>query len=439
MELVASLPPDLAAFADPTARAAAPPLRPTDQDDAAKAAAAPFDLLLAMLMTPLPSGETLPAGGNALPADAVGAAADATAPTTPSAKPVTGSLFSALTGAELLGRLKLAVAPAAAPVAADPSSALPAQSTDAAAASELPLADLDLPSTPDAAATKPTAAAPTAPAPTADVAPRPDVAAALEAALPQTGARDSTPKSRTGQARAIDQAAATPLAATSAADLRAAQASSADAPAPVAEIVDNAARPVRHDAAFEAFALPVATPSADAAGPPTNATPVLAPGPSHVSSAAAPTADASALTGQGAAIDTRADNWHEALASRVQVLVDQHIGEAHIKLNPPELGAVDIKISLVDDKTFVQLTAGSSAARDELTQSLPRLRELLSAGGLSLGGTSVHGGSGGQAGQDASPRAAVPAGYSPFGVAADNVIEPVRAAARAAGRIDLFA
>jgi len=164
--------------------------------------------------------------------------------------------------------------------------------------------------------------------------------------------------------------------------------------------------------------------------PPANATPALAP--SHVAAGAAPTADASGLTGHGAAIDTRADNWHEALASRVQVLVDQHVGEAHIKLNPPELGAVDIKISLVDDKTFVQLTAANSAARDELTQSLPRLRELLSASGLSLGGASVHGGSAGQNGGGPAPRLVVPA-YMPFAGANDEFERarprPVRPAA----------
>jgi hypothetical protein len=86
----------------------------------------------------------------------------------------------------------------------------------------------------------------------------------------------------------------------------------------------------------------------------------------------------------------------------------------------------------------VQLTAGSSAARDELTQSLPRLRELLSASGLSLGGASVHGGSGGQGGGAPAPRVAVPA-YAPFAVADDDELGPVRATARATGRIDLFA
>ncbi len=40
----------------------------------------------------------------------------------------------------------------------------------------------------------------------------------------------------------------------------------------------------------------------------------------------------------------------------------------------------------------MHLPAASSAARDELAQSLPRLRELLSANGLELGGATVSGG-----------------------------------------------
>ena len=98
-----------------------------------------------------------------------------------------------------------------------------------------------------------------------------------------------------------------------------------------------------------------------------------------------------------APVDPRTPHWHEAFASRLHWLVDHHVGEARIKLNPPELGALDVKISLQDDKTFVQLTAASSAARDELAQSLPRLRELLPPSGLELGGATVNGGRDGPA------------------------------------------
>jgi hypothetical protein len=51
-----------------------------------------------------------------------------------------------------------------------------------------------------------------------------------------------------------------------------------------------------------------------------------------------------------------------------------------------------VKIALQDDKTYVQMVAHSANARDELAQGLPRLRELLSAGGLELGGATVSGG-----------------------------------------------
>ncbi|HUL82755.1 MAG TPA: flagellar hook-length control protein FliK, partial [Gammaproteobacteria bacterium] len=94
----------------------------------------------------------------------------------------------------------------------------------------------------------------------------------------------------------------------------------------------------------------------------------------------------------GDALDTSSTHWHETLANRVQWLVDHDIGEAKIKLNPPELGALDVKISMLDDKTFVQMTAHNASARDELAQGLPRLRELLSASGLELGGATVSGG-----------------------------------------------
>src|SRR5712675_592529 len=129
MELVASLPPDLAAIADPTVRAAAPPLRPTDQDDAAAAAAVPFEWLLGLFTAPLPGGESLPVTGNALPAAAVDAACESASSSTALAKPVTPSPLAGAPGADLLARLKLAAAPGA-----DDLNSAPTPPADAAAA-----------------------------------------------------------------------------------------------------------------------------------------------------------------------------------------------------------------------------------------------------------------------------------------------------------------
>jgi flagellar hook-length control protein FliK len=139
-----------------------------------------------------------------------------------------------------------------------------------------------------------------------------------------------------------------------------------------------------------------------------------------------------------APVDVRTPSWQEAFASRVQMLVDQQAGEARIRLNPPELGSVDVTISLVDDKTYVQLTTATVAARDELAQSLPRLRELLTVSGLDVGGASVQNGrdhypNGGSYGTPDSESRLV----SAFAAPGDEpeIVSPLRSQSR----IDLFA
>jgi hypothetical protein len=98
---------------------------------------------------------------------------------------------------------------------------------------------------------------------------------------------------------------------------------------------------------------------------------------------------------------------------------------------------LDVKVSVIDDKTYVQLAASSALARDELTQSLPRLRDLLSLSGLDLAGATVSDGR--------HERPAYGAGTEPATVAPEIVAPtseppmPSRYERRASGRIDLFA
>jgi flagellar hook-length control protein FliK len=433
VELVASLPPDIVAAADPTARPAASAQRSSRPDDAAASATAPFDLLLALLTAPLPGGQSLPAAGNALPA----AGATDVVPTSGSAKPVT-TQPGLSAGADLLARLKLSLAPAAPPT--DPNAAQ-TESPAAGAAPPTPFVELDLPAPPQQPADKtlPVSALQAPPVPAAPAAApvpaSPDASAAVEAAVPQTAAADQLAKLvRVDTSRNADRREASSAPAAGVAELRAAAANPIVAPAPVAATADGLARPSQHE--WTPDALPLVDNVAAVDSTPAAAAPAHAPTAAHATQSSPQAPDAAAAS--GAPIDTHADHWHEALASRVQVLVDQHVGEARIRLSPPELGSLDVKISLVEDKTFVQLTAATSAARDELAQSLPRLRELFAASGLSLGGATVQSGSGGQAGHESAPRTSTP-GYSPFGGPPGDDFEPIRAVARPTSRIDLFA
>jgi flagellar hook-length control protein FliK len=116
-------------------------------------------------------------------------------------------------------------------------------------------------------------------------------------------------------------------------------------------------------------------------------------------------------------------------------MIDHKLGEAKLNLSPPELGSLEIKISFVEDKAHVHMVAQQGQARDALEQGLPRLRELLTQGGMDLGGASVSGGREQRHDTDARPPATPDA--VPFPEPEAGSIAP--AASSSSGRVDLYA
>ena len=82
-------------------------------------------------------------------------------------------------------------------------------------------------------------------------------------------------------------------------------------------------------------------------------------------------------------------NWQEAFNSRVMMLARDHRQLAHIQINPPELGPVEIRMSLNAEQTHVQFIAQHAVVRDAIEEAFPRLREMMEASGLSLGDVNV--------------------------------------------------
>ncbi len=81
--------------------------------------------------------------------------------------------------------------------------------------------------------------------------------------------------------------------------------------------------------------------------------------------------------------------WGNALGDRVLFMTGQKIHQAEIRLNPAEMGPITIRVSVDDGAADVTFTAQHLVARDAIEAAMPRLRELLSENGLSLGNTSV--------------------------------------------------
>lgn len=104
----------------------------------------------------------------------------------------------------------------------------------------------------------------------------------------------------------------------------------------------------------------------------------------------APSAPAAPITPSSIDIPLQDPAWGEALGDRVLFMSGQKIHQAEIKLNPAEMGPITIRVSVGDRAADVSFTAQHLAARDAIELAMPRLRELFSENGLTLGNTSVE-------------------------------------------------
>ncbi|WP_445776249.1 flagellar hook-length control protein FliK [Shewanella sp.] len=76
-------------------------------------------------------------------------------------------------------------------------------------------------------------------------------------------------------------------------------------------------------------------------------------------------------------------------------MVSNGIQQAEIRLDPPELGHLTVKIQIQGDQTQVQFHVAQSQTRELVEQAIPRLRDMLASEGLQLTDSQVsQGGSG---------------------------------------------
>ena len=67
--------------------------------------------------------------------------------------------------------------------------------------------------------------------------------------------------------------------------------------------------------------------------------------------------------------------WNRVLSSRVIWMAREGVQQASLKMNPANLGPVEVKLHMQNDQASVSFVAHHAATRDALEQALPRLRE----------------------------------------------------------------
>lgn len=83
--------------------------------------------------------------------------------------------------------------------------------------------------------------------------------------------------------------------------------------------------------------------------------------------------------------------WSNEFAEQVVWLGQQQLKNAVIKVNPQELGPLEISINMIKDSATITINSHSAQVREVLDQSLPRLRDMMMQQGLNL--ADVHIGS----------------------------------------------
>lgn len=74
--------------------------------------------------------------------------------------------------------------------------------------------------------------------------------------------------------------------------------------------------------------------------------------------------------------------WDQALGDKVLWLVNRQMQGAELRLNPPQLGPLEVRIAVDQDQARVLFMSQNVAVREAVEAALPRLREMLGASGF---------------------------------------------------------
>jgi flagellar hook-length control protein FliK len=77
------------------------------------------------------------------------------------------------------------------------------------------------------------------------------------------------------------------------------------------------------------------------------------------------------------------------LGNRVVWMATNHHQVAELRIDPPQLGPVELRLSIAHDQASLSIASPHAAVRDAIQASLPRLQDLLQGLGINLGEVTV--------------------------------------------------
>ncbi len=99
------------------------------------------------------------------------------------------------------------------------------------------------------------------------------------------------------------------------------------------------------------------------------------------------TSQPSAMLEVGAPVD--GPDFAQALSQQVVWMADKDAQIAELRINPPELGPVEVRLQISGDEAVVQFASAHADVRNAIEAALARLRESMAQAGIQLGDASV--------------------------------------------------
>jgi len=77
-------------------------------------------------------------------------------------------------------------------------------------------------------------------------------------------------------------------------------------------------------------------------------------------------------------------NWNHEFGDRIIWLINKSHSFAELRLNPPNLGTIEVKVHALQDQTNIAFSSQNAQVREVLESTIPRLREMLGAQQIEL-------------------------------------------------------
>lgn len=154
---------------------------------------------------------------------------------------------------------------------------------------------------------------------------------------------------------------------------------------------------------------------------------------------AATTAAPAAHAGLSINVPPGQPGWSDAVGTHVNWLIQQNQQGAQIRLNPPHLGPLEVKVAVHNDQASVSFTVHHAFTADQLQAALPRLRDMLAQNGLNLSQFDVHHQATGGQGQNSAHGGGATASHTGDAVIEESAATGAIAARTVQGLLDTYA